>query len=323
MLGMDDWFIIGCILVGTTGTIMTSLGTIANGLGKDIWTLTPYQITSFGYWFYHMEWTYFMELFLLKMSLLFFYLRIFPAKGVRMLLWGTIFYNIAWGIAFVLVAIFQCQPISFYWTKWDGVGSGTCLDTNAIGWANGVSSIVLDVWMLAIPMAQLRTLQLHFKKKIGVAIMFCTGTFVTVISVIRLQALAGFASSSNPTWDNLRVSQWSTIEVNVGIICASMPTLRLLLLKIFPALSGTTQAYGGYHSSRSWGDKSAAISGAKSRQYAEVTLGDGARPARPGITYQRSYTVHYQDPESSSQVQLNDLDPKGFEAKSHVSDCSA
>lgn len=148
---------------------------------------------------------------------------------------------------------------------------------------------------------------------------FCS---VTVISIIRLQALAGFANSSNPTWDNLRVSQWSTIEVNVGIICASMPTLRLLLLKIFPALSGSTAAYGGYHSSRSWGDKSAALSGARSRQFAEVSLGNGAKPTRPGITYQRSYAVHYQDPESSSQVQLNDLDPKGFEAKSHVSECS-
>lgn len=176
MLGLDDWSIVGCILVGTSGTIMTSLGTIANGLGRDLWTLTPEQITSFGYWFYHMEWTYFLELFFLKMSLLFFYLKIFPAKGVRMLLWGTIFYNLAWGVSFVLVAMFQCRPVSYYWTKWDGTHTGTCLDANAVGWANGVTSIVLDVWMLAIPMAQLRSLQLHFKKKVGVAIMFCTGT---------------------------------------------------------------------------------------------------------------------------------------------------
>lgn len=153
---------------------------------------------------------------------------------------------------------------------------------------------------------------------------------VTVISIVRLQALAGFANSDNPSWDNLEVSQWSTIEVNVGIICASMPTLRLLLLKVFPALSGSTRAYGGYHSSRSWGDKSAAMSGAgRSRQHAEVSLGSAARPTRPGITYQRSYAVHYQDPEASSQVQLNDLEPsrgfeaKGFEAKSHSSECSA
>ncbi|CAN8103222.1 unnamed protein product [Discula destructiva] len=322
---MDDWCIIGCILVGSSGTAMTSLGTIKNGLGQDVWTLTPQQITSFAYWFYFMEWTYFLELCFLKMSLLFFYLKIFPAKGVRMLLWGTIAYNAAWGISFVVVALFQCRPISYMWTNWDGTGSGTCLNSNAIGWANGITSIVLDVWMLAIPMAQLRTLQLHFKKKVGVAIMFFTGTFVTVISIVRLQALTSFGSSSNPTWDNLKVSQWSTIEVNVGIICASMPTMRLLLLRIFPSIFGSTQGYGGYKASRSWGDKS---TGPRSRGagYVDVTCsaGSGARPTRPGITYQRSYAVHYQDePLTSSQVQLNVLDPKGFEPKHHVTEFPA
>lgn len=123
-----------------------------------------------------MEWTYFLELCLLKMSMLFFYLKIFPTKGVRMLLWGTVAYNALWGVVFVLIAIFQCRPISHNWTGWNGAGSGTCLDSNAIAWSNGITSIVLDFWMLAIPLAQLRTLQLHFRKKLGVAVMFCTGT---------------------------------------------------------------------------------------------------------------------------------------------------
>lgn len=144
---------------------------------------------------------------------------------------------------------------------------------------------------------------------------------VTVISVVRLQALTTFASSSNPTWNNLSVSQWSTIEINVGIICASMPTLRLLLLKVFPRLSGSTQKYGGYEVSPSWGDKSGARS--KSAGYLDVSDASSSRPARPGITYQRSYTVHYQDETPASEVQLKDLDPRGFEAKNHVTACSA
>lgn len=37
-------------------------------------------------------------------------------------------------------------------------------------------SIALDVWMLAIPLWQLRGLKLHWKKKIGVAAMFIVGT---------------------------------------------------------------------------------------------------------------------------------------------------
>lgn len=175
-LGADDWFIVATIASGAPGTAITSLGTITNGLGRDVWTLTPHQITSFVYWFYHMEYLYFLNLVLLKMSLLFFYLRIFPNKKVRLLLWATIGYNAIWGIGFILIAIFQCQPIDYYWTSWDGEHTGTCLNANAIAWANAISSIVLDIWMLAIPLVQLKGLQLHMKKKIGVAIMFFTGT---------------------------------------------------------------------------------------------------------------------------------------------------
>lgn len=175
-LGLDDWFMVLTIFSGTASTVMTSLGTIKNGLGRDIWTLSPNTITSFVYWFFWMEWAYFLNLALLKMSLLFFYLKIFPNKTVRQLLWGTIGYNAIWGIAFILLAIFQCQPISYYWTKWDGEHHGTCISTNSLGWANAITSIVLDIWMVAIPLSQLKGLQLHFKKKIGVAIMFCTGT---------------------------------------------------------------------------------------------------------------------------------------------------
>lgn len=145
---------------------------------------------------------------------------------------------------------------------------------------------------------------------------------VTVISIVRLQALTSFASSNNPTYDNLKVSAWSTIEVNVGIICASMPTLRLLLLKMFPGLSGSSDRYGGYQTSRSWGDKSTGPM-SRSTGYMDVSASSGSRPERPAITYQRTYTVHYQDLDPSSQVQLSDLDSKGFEAKNHVSECSA
>lgn len=40
-----------------------------------------------------MAWLYFLQLALLKTSLLFFYLKIFPNKIVRWLLWGTLVFN--------------------------------------------------------------------------------------------------------------------------------------------------------------------------------------------------------------------------------------
>lgn len=175
-LAMDDWLILAVTVFGIPNTYIGVKGTTANGLGRDVWTLPFDQITTFGKYFYVMTALYFALISLLKMSMLWFYLRIFPATGTRNVLWATIAFNAAFGVAFVFVAIFQCAPIRFFWEKWDGEHEGTCIDSNAMGWAHAAISITVDIWMLAIPLSQLPGLKLHWKKKIGVAMMFCVGT---------------------------------------------------------------------------------------------------------------------------------------------------
>ena len=161
--------------MGVPNSVINVHGTTANGLGRDIWTLTPDQITAFGRFFFISEIDYFTEVSLLKLSLLFFYLRIFPGRAVRRLLWGTIVFDILFGVLFVLVSVFQCHPVDFFWTKWDGQHKGSCLDINKVAWVNAGVSITLDLWMLAIPLYQLRNLKLHWKKKVGVGLMFGVG----------------------------------------------------------------------------------------------------------------------------------------------------
>jgi hypothetical protein len=55
--------------------------------------------------------------------------------------------------------------------------------------------------------------------------------------VVRLFALKSATTSTDPTWDNVSAAIWSVIELNCGIMCASLPTLRPLMRKIFPWLS--------------------------------------------------------------------------------------
>lgn len=175
-LGMDDWFILCAALIGIPSAVLNVLGLTAHGLGRDIWTLTPEMITQFVMSFYIVSILYFAEVFILKLSLLFFYIKIFPGQVVRSLLWGTVVFDVLFGTAFVLTAIFQCTPIAYNWTSWKGTGGGTCVNINTVAWANAGISIALDLWMLALPLSQLRSLKLHWKKKIGVALMFCVGT---------------------------------------------------------------------------------------------------------------------------------------------------
>ncbi|KAL6408605.1 integral membrane protein PTH11 [Ilyonectria robusta] len=174
------------------------------------------------------------------MAFLFFYLRIFSERAGKVL-WSTIIFNTLYGILFTFLAIFQCTPVSFFWNRWDGEHSGKCLNINAIAWANASVSIALDLWMLAIPLWYVRRLNMHWKKKLGVTIMFIVGTFVTVVSIIRLQSIINFGSSVNATYDQLYISVWSTIEINVGIMCTCMPAIRMMLVRFFPALRGTSQ----------------------------------------------------------------------------------
>lgn len=174
--GLDDYFIATTLAAGIPSSVLTVHGLTSNGLGRDVWTITFTQITDFIHVFYVMEILYFAQVALLKLSLLFFYLRIFPGTKIRQLIWGTLAFNAVFGVVFVFVGIFQCRPISFYWKNWDGEHEGKCIDVNAVGWANAAISILLDGWMLALPLSQIVGLNLNWKKKVGVASMFVVGT---------------------------------------------------------------------------------------------------------------------------------------------------
>ncbi|KAJ4288050.1 hypothetical protein N0V90_012067 [Kalmusia sp. IMI 367209] len=178
-LGWDDYMILATLICGIPSTIAQDIGTIGHGLGKDVWTLSFATITTFVKWFYIMEVLYFFNVAMLKLSLLLFFMRIFPARPVKRLLWATIGFDILFGLAFIFAAIFQCQPISHYWDKWDGEHlDGKCVNINALGWANAVISIAIDIWMLALPLWQVSQLKLAWKKKVSVALMFFVGTFM-------------------------------------------------------------------------------------------------------------------------------------------------
>ena len=80
--------------------------------------------------------------------------------------------------------------------------------------------------------------------------MFVVGTFVTIISIVRLASLVQFRSSSNLTYDYAGTSLWSTVEVAIGIMCACMPSMRLILVRIYPKIFGSTakSSRNGYNS---------------------------------------------------------------------------
>ena len=63
-----------------------------------------------------------------------------------------------------------------------------------------------------------------------------------IASILRLHTLYIATHSKDPTWDKTGTVYWSSIELNVGIICASMTTLRPLASRMLPGVFSTIKS---------------------------------------------------------------------------------
>lgn len=175
--GPDDILILIAVLLGIPGIVVNQIGLIGHGLGTDIWMHSLSELRKFALYFYVMEIIYLIEIMLIKLSLSLFYLSIFPGVTIRRLLIGTAAVNILAGGVFIMVGVFQCTPLNFYWTQYDDPPAvGYCINLNLFAWVNAGWSLLMDLWMIILPLSRIKKLDLHWKKKFGVVIMFLIGT---------------------------------------------------------------------------------------------------------------------------------------------------
>lgn len=166
--------------VGIAGVPLEIFGIIDHGAGMDVWGLDRHTLVAFQQYFYAQQIVYVVLMLLLKLTIVFFYLNVFFGRGVRAMLWGAVIFHVATAVTFASVIIFQCQPVNYHWGKFNHIHDdsvvGHCADGNAAGWANSAISVASDLFLLAIPLSQLHGMKLHWKKKLGAAVMFIAGT---------------------------------------------------------------------------------------------------------------------------------------------------
>ncbi|KAK2597337.1 hypothetical protein QQS21_006033 [Conoideocrella luteorostrata] len=215
-LESDDWIIFTALPVGLACIILEVTGLTAHGLGRDMWGISRDNLIAFGRYFYTIQSLYVLLMTQIKLTFCFFYLNIFSGRIIRRFLWGTVIFHILFSLAFFIGVLCACIPVEYHWNKFDWTNGptaeGRCLNINSGGWANGAVSVASDFWLLGIPLCGIRKLKLHWKKKVGVALMFLTGAGVTIVSILRLTSIPHYAKTTNPTWDQYDVIWWSTVE---------------------------------------------------------------------------------------------------------------
>lgn len=127
--------------------------------------------------------------------------------------------------------------------------------------SNAAFNIVTDICTTILPLPILNTLRIPKKQKYLLMVVFGLGGITCVISVLRLQSLYVISKSTDISWDNPMAALWSSMEVNVGIICSvshlknesaavhannyqCIPTLKGLLTRVFPSLAVGESYFG-------------------------------------------------------------------------------
>lgn len=64
--------------------------------------------------------------------------------------------------------------------------------------------------------------------------VFGLGAITCVVSILRLPALYAVSKTNDTTWDNPLAAIWSSLEVNSGILCSCLPTLKGCVSRYFP-----------------------------------------------------------------------------------------
>lgn len=79
------------------------------------------QITNFLQIFFVFEVLYTLTLGIIKISICFLFLRLFPERRIRRYLWATQVFNVTVVVVYVIVDLAQCQPMSYFWDMWEYV----------------------------------------------------------------------------------------------------------------------------------------------------------------------------------------------------------
>jgi hypothetical protein len=79
-----------------------------------------------------------------------------------------------------------------------------------------------------LPVRSIWALQIPRQQKFALLVILTIGWFVCVVSILRLRALVVLAQHPQDS---------SAIEANLAIVCASLPALKPLVVRIIPAFS--------------------------------------------------------------------------------------
>ncbi|KAF4858729.1 Satratoxin biosynthesis SC1 cluster protein 4, partial [Colletotrichum siamense] len=153
---------------------------------------------------------------------------------MRKLLFGAMILVGGWSMSQVLVEVLICIPTNAFWDK---SVRGSCIPNYPLWYINAAGNIATDLIVFVLPLPVISGLKLPSRQRYALGGIFCLGFLVDSTCVISAVRIPHLHQTADFTWENVQTAGWSIGEVCSGLICACLPTLRPLVVKVMPSLS--------------------------------------------------------------------------------------
>ncbi|KUJ19087.1 uncharacterized protein LY89DRAFT_731510 [Mollisia scopiformis] len=231
--GADDWFILAALLPTTAFAIMTLLAELHFGWNRHIWDVQLSTISTGLKIILCTEVLFCLATSLTKLSMLTLIYRLVSHSSsiISRVILGAIVLVSAQGTAFVFAAIFQCRTPSLYWTL-SFKPQPECISETKLLLGAGIVNTITDLVVVVLPVPIVWHLKIPFKQQAILITLFAVGFCITLIGAVRTYYLYKVTSQWDKTWEAYPVWLTSSLELYVGIICASIPATKRFFTRL-------------------------------------------------------------------------------------------
>ncbi|KAI3339255.1 hypothetical protein F4824DRAFT_488092 [Ustulina deusta] len=226
--GLDDCMILGALIFTIAYQATIYVIKVKGGLGMPMMTLSSNEMITFLKGTFAIEIFYYTILFCIKSSIILTYQRFAIWATFKRLCVGTNILLVTFYVVCIATTLLQCTPLEKAWDVTRAL-PGRCINTTAFFYFTSSFNILTDAWILLLPIPTLHSLKISRHSRYGLYGIFGIGAFATAMSCVRLYSIHIYTLAEDPFKDGVLVNLWSMVEVNVAIVCASIPALKPLV----------------------------------------------------------------------------------------------
>ncbi|KAL7269264.1 hypothetical protein RUND412_008082 [Rhizina undulata] len=227
-VGADDWTILlaTCISIAMSAV---SIVEVQYGAGRHMLAIPPPDFT------YGMMLNFITQVLalsaaaLVKMSICLFLLRLAIEPLYRRICYGILIFTGAYTIAGTIAMSYQCTPLSHFWDK---RVEGNCMSSDsliAIVYTISVLGIMTDFFLVVLPVPMVWNVKIPKRQKAILCLILGLGAFSSTASIVKMTYNINYGKIGGDfLWDSTYLTIWSILEIDIGIITASMPALKPL-----------------------------------------------------------------------------------------------